>query len=575
MNLLCNYPYRSFSASINFLYFGEETAPPYQYDYTYPFKEFLQQLPVQIDFIIFHEPFDNLIPLDIGKLDVPTIAFTHDPHITDRFKVELLKAFDWIGTHRPNIGLLNELGVYNTIHITTLNLNADKIDNYHSSANDSEVLKFLYTTDIDSSITLDQSQFIIKLASLSNKYPIEININPSDTDYFKSFSQSKCIIQYSLRGEVETKCFEAIKMHKVILGQENNQELPEILSPKTQYIPYEVKSIDDTIKKLCNNPEILESTKSAVEKSAYALDAKKFVEHLELKLIKIDTLDKVKKIKEIDFDHLSTFFWHAAKLKVSEVHFQVFQEYFQKFMASEEVSSEKLGTAFAVFRRIQRNSPDIQIIARKLYQHIGTKAKGIIWNTFNYALLLRDTNHPEEELILLQNILKLIGSARLNRIHFQGQPLLFPEDEAYELFHGVDDYSDLIKILPMLKSYLECRIATFKIKSSRLDHATSLLHNAIKHFPTNRQAYVKLFHILISHEQEKATQLLYKAFILNPLDSSIWTDLIKYFPLFNSESKTKVLGITLKALIKSAENTRGALDPELIHSIENMSCQTV
>jgi hypothetical protein len=77
--------------------------------------------------------------------------------------------------------------------------------------------------------------------------------------------RSRVMLNYSVRGEINLRTFEAIASGCVLMAEASNESLASALRPGQEYIPYDIDTLADTVISICNDSAIRSQVVNAAQ----------------------------------------------------------------------------------------------------------------------------------------------------------------------------------------------------------------------------------------------------------------------------------------------------------------------
>ncbi|MBF2054086.1 MAG: glycosyltransferase family 1 protein [Candidatus Sericytochromatia bacterium] len=100
-----------------------------------------------------------------------------------------------------------------------------------------------------------RSQYLRRLAALSDRYRVVIQPKLYGPLYFKLFQRSRIVFNHSLRGEMNLRAYEAPACGALVMMESDNLEIRDILVPDQECVLYTAENFEDQIHALMADPD--------------------------------------------------------------------------------------------------------------------------------------------------------------------------------------------------------------------------------------------------------------------------------------------------------------------------------
>lgn len=293
------------------LTFGPVTAPdPRGVDVLYDirqdtFLDLLQRLPPgwEPDLVLWWDlAFQPLLP-GIAQCPYPLAVVAGDWNLCGLSLRYTLGMFDFVLGDRGLIQRLQALGHHNQAWFRAYSFDPDQ----HFPMAVEPQWDVVFVGNLNYRIHQQRSQFLQRLATLSQRYRIRMVNGVFGADYRQLLAQGRLIFNHSVRGEMNMRAYEAPACGRALLMEANNLEIGQVLQPYHSYIPYDAENFITQIESLLADPrhlaDIAEAGRVQIQPESYtahmayliqqlvpqAIAAFRGIEHREFNQLPVET----------------------------------------------------------------------------------------------------------------------------------------------------------------------------------------------------------------------------------------------------------------------------------------------
>ncbi|PKL76334.1 MAG: hypothetical protein CVV27_10815, partial [Candidatus Melainabacteria bacterium HGW-Melainabacteria-1] len=206
----------------------------------------------QPDLLLFVIPERYLIPLDLHLMPCPLVVLVEDWY----FNFEMLKAhqalFDyWLVDHTA-VPLFRQAGIERVHGFQVFALDLERFGGYA----DVEVRYDIgFIGNLRTTVHTRRAHYLARLAALSEDWRVGIATERYGEDYIRFFRQCHLIFNYSIHGEFNMRCYEALGCGRLMLLEAQNQEAPLFLIPGEDYVSYRPEQLEQLIAYYLHHPQ--------------------------------------------------------------------------------------------------------------------------------------------------------------------------------------------------------------------------------------------------------------------------------------------------------------------------------
>ncbi|MBL8025353.1 MAG: hypothetical protein JNL74_03020, partial [Fibrobacteres bacterium] len=246
INVLANIHIPS-SSKICVTDFGRTEDFELNYDYVEPFDQFLNKSSQKkhFDALFLFYPEYNAIPPLIEEADIPLIAFVSDWNLGFYPLKASLSRFDLIICDKIGLDVLPKIaeGVP-VLHWNMYGYMPEQYKNIQRSNNGDDVL---FIGNIVPTIQKERAAYLRRVATMNDRIKSRIATNIRGSDYVNALASSKVIFNRSIRSEANMRVFESLAVDKMILIEEDNNEIRDYFEPGRDCVVYNNENLEDVL----------------------------------------------------------------------------------------------------------------------------------------------------------------------------------------------------------------------------------------------------------------------------------------------------------------------------------------
>lgn len=219
---------------------------------------------------LFALPERYVIPLDLHSLPCPLAVLVEDWYFNFDMLAELGPLFDYWIVDSTAVPLLKQAGIEKVcafpvfaLHLARFTAEQDKPIQYDIG----------FIGNLRTAVHTRRAHYLARLAALSHNWRVGIATERYGADYIRFFRQCRIIFNYSIHGEFNMRCYEALACGRLMLLEAANQETPAYLKPGEDYATYTPESLESTIAYYLAHDAERERIAAQAEKAAWILRA--------------------------------------------------------------------------------------------------------------------------------------------------------------------------------------------------------------------------------------------------------------------------------------------------------------
>ncbi|MBY0456023.1 MAG: glycosyltransferase, partial [Gemmataceae bacterium] len=188
------------------------------------------------------------VPAWAWDAPVPVVALAHDPNLLWHPYRHLLTRADLVLTDAPSAGKLRRAGLE---HARAANLFG--LDRHFRAALDAPAdtaerdIDLLFVGNVNPHVQGERLPWLGRLAGLADRFAVVIAAGVFGADYRALLGRAKLAFNRSIRGECNLRALEAAAAGAVLLQEAENDEVPDYLTPGSEYVPYTAADFDGLV----------------------------------------------------------------------------------------------------------------------------------------------------------------------------------------------------------------------------------------------------------------------------------------------------------------------------------------
>lgn len=218
------------------------------------FDDVLQQLPTgwEPDLVIWWLPeFQTVLP-GLEDCPYPTLALVSDWHVISDPLYPVLKMFDLVGTDLMGVDLLKKVPGIRAFHAPLYGFDPSlhrKLEGVEKCYDVSHV------GDLNPLLHRDRVKALVRASTGVDDHAVRFFQHVYGEDYVKLLNQSRITINYTLRGEMSMRCYEAPACGSLLFCEDSNREVPGILKDREECVLYNHGNLVELLEYYLNHPE--------------------------------------------------------------------------------------------------------------------------------------------------------------------------------------------------------------------------------------------------------------------------------------------------------------------------------
>jgi len=207
--------------------FQAERQLPYDYQNT-TVAELLSHFPAdaQPELLIWWG-FYGPIPVDIAESPIPTLLVVSDWHENLTSVLAYAEAFDFVLGDQGLVDILQAKGLQHCAYWPSYALYPER--SFLISPPLERVWDVTYVGSLNLALHPKREGYLKRLLQLADRYQIRVDTHLYGSEYNRLLNQSRLVFNYSIRGEMNLRAFEAAASGAVVLMEETNLEVRNYL----------------------------------------------------------------------------------------------------------------------------------------------------------------------------------------------------------------------------------------------------------------------------------------------------------------------------------------------------------
>lgn len=198
----------------------------------------------QPDLVLIVIPERFVLPHDLADLPCPLAVLVADWYFSFEMLRALAPLFDhWIVDHTA-VPLLRQAGIENVAGFQVFALDLAR---FAALPDEAPSYDIGFIGNLRTAVHSRRAHYLARLAGLSGRWRVGIATERYGADYVRFFNQCRLIFNYSIHGEFNMRCFEALGCGRLMLLEAQNQEVPRFLSPGEHYVSYRSEDLEAQI----------------------------------------------------------------------------------------------------------------------------------------------------------------------------------------------------------------------------------------------------------------------------------------------------------------------------------------
>jgi len=210
--------------------FQSERQLPYDYQNT-TVAELLSHFPAQAQpELLIWWGFYGPIPVDIAESPIPTLLVVSDWHENLTSVLAYAEAFDYVLADQGLVDILKAKGLDHCAYWPSYALYPER--SFLISPPLERIWDVAYIGSLNLALHPKREGYLKRLLQLSDRYHIRVDTHLYGAEYNQFLNQSRLVFNYSIRGEMNLRAFEAAASGAVVLIEDTNLEVHHYLPTK-------------------------------------------------------------------------------------------------------------------------------------------------------------------------------------------------------------------------------------------------------------------------------------------------------------------------------------------------------
>jgi hypothetical protein len=185
------------------------------------------------------------IPVDIAECPIPTLLVVSDWHENLTSVLGYVEAFDFVVADQGLCDLLLKRGQQACAYWPSYALYPER--SFLIDPPLERVWDIAYIGSLNFTLHPERERYLQRLLKLADRYKILIDTHLYGAEYNDRLNQSKLVFNYSIRGEMNLRAFEAAASGAVVLIEEGNLEIERYLPAGLGHIRYNSENFESQI----------------------------------------------------------------------------------------------------------------------------------------------------------------------------------------------------------------------------------------------------------------------------------------------------------------------------------------
>ncbi len=217
-------------------------------------QEVVRQLPGdwRPDFVALALSY-KCIPKGIWQAPVPIIGLAPDWNLLWSTYQHILPRCDVVFTDLPGVARLQQAGHSHVYAANLFGLDMESMAGLRENYGPRDI-DVLFVGNCQPAVQRERLEWLGRLARLGQRWNIVIRDRVFGAEYRELLGRSKIVFNRSVRGESNTRVFEAIAAGALLFQERENVEVPTLLEPGREYVDYGPEDFEERIEQYLNAP---------------------------------------------------------------------------------------------------------------------------------------------------------------------------------------------------------------------------------------------------------------------------------------------------------------------------------
>lgn len=197
------------------------------------------------DFVVVWVPYTG-VPSWVWECPLPTAALAPDWNLLGQTYRAILPRFDRVFTDEPGVEVFRRHGVDQAHPACLFGVGPEWFESHPPVERDIDVL---FVGNLHPAVQRDRGRWLGRLAALSNRFRVRIATGVIGAEYRALLRRAKMVFNRSLRGECNQRVGEAVAAGALLLQESSNREVPYLLTPGVDYLPYDEENFESVVER--------------------------------------------------------------------------------------------------------------------------------------------------------------------------------------------------------------------------------------------------------------------------------------------------------------------------------------
>ena len=196
------------------------------------------------DLVIWYNLALHGVPAGIEDCPWPTLAIVHDAHLELPMLLDYVQAFDYVVADQGFADILARQGYSRAAYWPCY---AHDANQHFLLPGLERVYDVVFPGNLSYHYHGGRNRWLQRLLRLDDKYRILISDRAYGPDYLRLLNQSKLVFNYSVRGEMNMRVYEAAACGAAVLCESGNREIRHFLVDRASCILYDEDNLETLI----------------------------------------------------------------------------------------------------------------------------------------------------------------------------------------------------------------------------------------------------------------------------------------------------------------------------------------
>ena len=253
-----------------------------------PLAEILDRLPPgwEPDVVLIWMPENYGLPPGFETCPYPMVACVGDWNLGYQGLEESALAFDYILTDRRGVEVFQRAGFDRVAHVKLYGFEPALHRRLPDVAKTYDVG---FVGNLNPEVQRERTPLLARLAGLSERYRVSLQTGLYGEDYARAVNQAKITFDYSIRGEMNMRAYEAPACGSLLFLEEENREVRDVFQDRVHCVLYNEDNLEELLDHYLTHDEerqqIVEAAYDRVQDYSYERQMSRLVEtvrHLEV-----------------------------------------------------------------------------------------------------------------------------------------------------------------------------------------------------------------------------------------------------------------------------------------------------